>query len=64
MRIKSYYEGQVDKHNEIVDSLLQWINNNRSGIEIEDDIYIHRDHFDSDDLIKFIKEDAPWIMKS
>jgi hypothetical protein len=35
--------------------LLQWIEENRSAIELEPGEYIYRDHFNSQSLIAFIK---------
>lgn len=49
-RIKSYNEGQQDARKEILD----WIEENRTFIELEAGIGITRDHFTSNDLIAFI----------
>ncbi len=35
--------------------ILQWIEENRSAIELEPGEYIYRDHFNSESLIAFIK---------
>jgi hypothetical protein len=35
--------------------LLDWIEENRSAIELEDGVFMYRDHFSSEDLIVFIK---------
>ncbi len=35
--------------------ILQWIEENRSAIELEPGEYIYRDHFNSQSLIAFIK---------
>lgn len=35
--------------------ILQWIEENRSGIEFEPGEVIYRDHFNSESLIAFIK---------
>lgn len=37
------------------DRILQWIEENRSAIELEPGEYIYRDHFNSQSLIAFIK---------
>jgi hypothetical protein len=37
------------------DRILQWIEENRSAIELEPGEYIYRDHFNSESLIAFIK---------
>ena len=35
--------------------ILQWIEENRSALELEPGEYIYRDHFNSQSLIAFIK---------
>jgi hypothetical protein len=49
-RIKSYNEGQQDARKEILD----WIKDNRSFIEFDAGDGIYRDHFTSEDLVKFL----------
>jgi hypothetical protein len=34
--------------------IIEWIEANRSGIELEDGVFMYRDHFRSEDLIKVI----------
>jgi endo-1,4-beta-D-glucanase Y len=34
--------------------IIEWIEENRSGVEIEDGVFMYRDHFRSEDLIRFI----------
>jgi hypothetical protein len=34
--------------------IIEWIEENRSGVEIEDGVFMYRDHFRSEDLIKVI----------
>jgi hypothetical protein len=48
----SRYEGIMEERTRI----LMWIEENRSALELTDDVTIYRDHFDSDRLIDFIKE--------
>ena len=35
--------------------LLDWIEENRSAIELDDGVFMYRDHFRSEDLIAFLK---------
>ena len=46
-----YIDGVHDERNRI----LEWIEENRSGIEFEPGEVIYRDHFNSQSLIAFIK---------
>jgi hypothetical protein len=48
----SRYEGIMEERSRI----LMWIEENRSALELSDGVTIYRDHFDSDRLIDFIKE--------
>ena len=34
--------------------IIEWIEENRSGVEIEDGVFMYRDRFRSEDLIRFI----------
>jgi hypothetical protein len=34
--------------------IIEWIEENRSGVEIEDGVFMYRDHFRSEDLIRLI----------
>lgn len=34
--------------------ILEWIEENRTGMELADDVVMYRDHFRSEDLIRFI----------
>lgn len=38
------------------DRIVKWIEENRSAIELEDGVFMYRDHFRSEDIIAFIKE--------
>ena len=49
-RIKSYSEGRTDLAKDIRD----WVEANRTYIEVEAGIGVYRDHFTSNDLIAFI----------
>jgi hypothetical protein len=46
------YKAGVEYANE---RIIKWIEENRSAIELEPDVYIYRDHFNSQSLIAFIK---------
>ena len=46
-----YVDGMLEERARI----LEWIEENRSGIELEPGEYIYRDHFNSQSLIAFIK---------
>lgn len=50
----AYFRGvdagiQIEK-----ERITNWVKENRSAIELEAGIYVYRDHFDSQSLIKFI----------
>jgi hypothetical protein len=49
--LHSYKAGVEDANARII----KWIEENRSAIELEPDVYIYRDHFNSQSLIAFIK---------
>lgn len=36
--------------------IVKWIEENRSAIELEDGVFMYRDHFRSEDIIAFIQE--------
>lgn len=38
--------------------IANWIRENRSTIEIADDVFIYREHFDSESLLEFIEGTA------
>jgi hypothetical protein len=40
-----------------VQRILEWIEDNRSAIELEPGERLYRDHFRSEDLVAFIKEE-------
>jgi hypothetical protein len=40
------------------DRIVKWIEENRSAIELEDGVFMYRDHFRSEDIIAFIKGDT------
>jgi hypothetical protein len=35
--------------------IVKWIEENRSAIELEDGVFMYRDHFRSEDIIAFIE---------
>jgi len=37
--------------------IVKWVKENRSEIELEDGVFMYRDHFRSEDIIAFIKGD-------
>ena len=37
------------------DRIVKWIEENRSAIELEDGVFMYRDHFRSEDIIAFIE---------
>lgn len=47
----AYEFGRTERELEII----QWVEQNRSAIELEPGEYIYRDHFNSTSLIAFIK---------
>jgi hypothetical protein len=49
-RIKSYDEGKQAAWQE----LLDWVEENRTFVEFDAGDGIYRDHFTSDDLVKFL----------
>jgi hypothetical protein len=59
MSIEAYDYGKKDGIAEERQRILDWIENNRSTFELVDGEFIYRDHFMSQDLIKFIKEGKP-----
>lgn len=46
-----YFEGVLKERARIIN----WIEENRSALELFDDEYIYRDHFNSQSLLAFIK---------
>jgi hypothetical protein len=40
------------------DRIVKWIEENRSAIELEDGVFMYRDHFRSEDIIAFIKGES------
>jgi hypothetical protein len=38
------------------DRIVKWIEENRSAIELENGVFMYRDHFRSEDIIAFIQE--------
>lgn len=46
-----YVDGMLEERGRI----LEWIEENRSALELEPGEYIYRDHFNSQSLIAFIK---------
>jgi hypothetical protein len=49
--VLGYEAGEASERERI----LKWIEKNRSGVEIEDGVFMYRDHFSSESLIAFIK---------
>ena len=43
--------GEMDLRQRVLD----WIEENRSAIELDDGVFMYRDHFRSEDLIAFLK---------
>ena len=57
--IEAYDLGREDGIAEERDRILKWIEENSSEYGSKDDgLYVKRDHFDSDDLIAFIKGES------
>ena len=53
--IEAYDLGREDGVAEERKRVLDWIEDNRRKFEIDDDVFIYRDSFNSEDLIRFIK---------
>lgn len=53
--IESYDLGREDGVAEERKRILDWIEDNRRKFELDDDVFIYRDSFTSEDLIRFIK---------
>ena len=51
MTSADYVDGMLEERNRII----AWIEENRSALEIGEDEYIYRDHFNSQSLLAFIK---------
>ena len=57
--IEAYDLGREDGIAEERERILKWIEENSSEYGSKDDgLYVKRDHFDSDDLIAFIKGES------
>ena len=56
MSIEAYDYGKKDGAAEERKRILDWIEENRSGVEIDDGVFMYRDHFRSEDLIAFIQK--------
>ena len=37
--------------------IIEWVEENRRKLEFDDDVFIYRDSFNSEDLIKFINDE-------
>ena len=55
MSIEAYDYGKQDGKEETCKKLIEWIDQNRTSIEFEDGFTIYRDHFTSEDLVKFVE---------
>jgi hypothetical protein len=53
--IEAYDLGKEDGVAEERKRILDWIEDNRRKFELDDDVFIYRDSFNSEDLIRFIK---------
>jgi len=53
--IEAYDLGREDGAAEERKRILDWLEKNRTGIEIDDGVFMYRDHFRSEDIIAFIK---------
>ena len=62
MSIEAYDYGVKDGSDAERKRILDWIENNRSSIELVDDVYIYRDHFDSESLMEFISSGSSKII--
>jgi hypothetical protein len=54
MSIEAYDYGRKDGINETCKKILDWIEENRTGVELDDDFTMYRDHFRSEHIIEFI----------
>ena len=46
-----YQVGEMDLRQKVLD----WVEENRTAIELDDGVFMYRDHFRSEDLIAFLK---------
>jgi len=53
--IEAYDLGREDGAAEERKRILDWLEKNRTGFEIDDGVFMYRDHFRSEDIIAFIK---------
>lgn len=56
MSIEAYDYGKKDGVAEERKRILDWVRDNRTQFELVDGHYFYRDHFQSEDLIRFIEE--------
>lgn len=56
MSIEAYDYGRKDGIAEERKRISDWIEENRSVFELDEDAFIYRDHFSSQDLLKFIND--------
>jgi len=54
MSIEAYDYGKKDGIDETCKKILDWIEENRTGMELSDDVTMYRDHFRSEHIIEFI----------
>jgi hypothetical protein len=59
MSIEAYDYGKKDGINETCKKILDWVEENRTGVELSDDFTMYRDHFRSEHLIEFIESLKP-----
>lgn len=55
MSIEAYDYGKKDGIDEACKKIIDWIESNRTGMDFTEDFTLYRDHFQSEDLIVFIK---------
>jgi hypothetical protein len=59
MSIEAYDYGKKDGFDEACKKILDWIEENRTGMEFSNDFTMYRDHFRSEHIIKFIESLKP-----
>jgi hypothetical protein len=55
MSIEAYDYGKKDGIAEERKRIADWIRENRSEFQLDDDVAIYRDHFNSESLLNFIE---------
>lgn len=54
MSIEAYDYGKADGIAEERARIREWVLANRRAIELDDDVFMYRDSFNSEDLLRFI----------